>query len=346
MNRTNPTVALLAAAALLSGSTSALAGEPPNPATASPTPKNEAPAAQASPDPAPSPQTTSLLGRPLFAPALPEARRGQLEADAEIARLAHDANPSDESAAILYGRRLAYLGRFSQAVDVYTRALADHPDSYRLLRHRGHRYITLRRFDAAIADLSRAWTLAKDRPDAPEIDALAGGASGTTDKSNILYHLGLAQYLKGDFASAAATFAERTGLAARNEKLSDDNTVTFMFWQYLSLRRAGRADEAKAVLAEYSPRMKVQDNDAYFALIRVFAGDVPAEVLASAAETSESANLAMAYGVGVYRLLNGRNDEAMAMFSKLASNPNWPSFGVIAAEAEVARQQAASVPTP
>lgn len=338
MNRTSLTVASLAGAILLAGSPLAVAGDPPSPAATPPSP--------ATPETKAIPQATSLLGRPLLTPTLPDARRGQMEADAEIARRAYDANPSDEPAAILYGRRLAYLGRFREAVDVYTRALADHPDSYRLLRHRGHRYITLRQFDKAIADLSRAWTLVKDRPDAPEPDAAAGGPSGTTDKSNILYHLGLAQYLKGDFTGAAATFARRTDLAARHEKLSDDNTVAFMYWQYLSLRRAGRDVEAKAVLAEYHPRMDVRDNDAYFAIIRVFAGDVPAEVFAAAAETPESTNLAMAYGVGVYRLLNGQNEQAMAMFSRLAANPNWPSFGVIAAEAEVARQQAASVPTP
>lgn len=338
------TVASLAAALLLVTGPAVFAGDPPAAAPSVIAPTN-APATVAASEPADHRQATSLLGRALFTPVLPETRRGQLEADLEMAVRNHEANPNDETAAIWHGRRLATLGRFREAVDVFTQALATHPDSYRLLRHRGHRNITLREFDKAVADLSRAWELAKDKPDAPESDSVSQ-ATGTTDKSNILYHLGLAYYLKGDFAAAATTFAKRSDLAARNEKLSDDNTVSFMYWQYLSLRRAGRADEAKAVLAEYHPRMKVRDNDAYFAMVRVFAGDVPAEVLATAAETTQSSNLAMAYGVGVYRLLNGQRNEAMAMFSRLAANPNWPSFGVIAAEAELARQQAASVPTP
>jgi hypothetical protein len=119
-----------------------------------------------------------------------------------------------------------------------------------------------------------------------------------------------------------------------------------MYWHYLSLRRLGRDADAKAVLADYHPRMQIRDNDAYFAIVRAFAGDVPAEVFAPAADATHSTNLAMAYGLGAFRLINGQRDEAFTMFSKLAANPAWPSFAVIAAEAELARQQSATVPTP
>jgi tetratricopeptide (TPR) repeat protein len=273
-----------------------------------------------------------------------------MEADLDLARRAVEAAPADEAANIWLGRRLAYLGRFTEALDVYTKALKTHPDSYRLLRHRGHRYITVRRFDLALADLTRAWELAKNQPDAPEPDAnSAPGLDGprTTDKSNILYHLGLAHYFHGDFAKAAETFAQRTTLATRTQPLADDNLVSFLYWHYLSLRRLGRDDEAKALLAaEFRPRMNVRDNAAYHAVLRVFAGEVPAEVLAPASETGQSSNLAMAYGVGMYQLLSNRREEASAMFAKIASNEVWPSFGVIAAEAEIARSATTHVPTP
>lgn len=330
----------LAVVLTLSAPVLASSGDPGNP--------DRAPAAVPAAK-TPDPQATSLLGRPLVAPEMPEARRGQLEADLELARRAAEANPSDETAAIWHGRRLAYLGRFTQAIDVYTQALKSHPDSYRLLRHRGHRYLTIRKFDLAVVDLTRAWSLAQGHPDAPEPDGAAapGEMPRTTDHSNILYHLGLAHYLKGDFGKAAEAFAARADIAVAGRPLSDDNLVSFTYWHYLSLRRLGRDDEAKALLIrEYKPRMEVRDNTAYHAMLRVFAGEVPAEVLAPAAETATPSNLAMAYGVGVYRLLNGQHEEASAMFTKLAANPAWPSFGVIAAEAEVARTHTAAVPTP
>lgn len=290
-------------------------------------------------------ETLSLLGRPLMRPELPAERRGQLQADLDMARRAHEADPSSESAAITHGRRLAQLGRFREAISVCTQALATHPQSYRLLRHRGHRWITMREFDRAVADLSHAWALAKDRPDAPEPDVGGAGEPRSTDKSNILYHLGLAHYLSGDFNKAAEIFAERSTLAARGEPLSDDTLVAFLHWHYLSLRRAGREAEAARVLTEYRDGMDVRENAPYLALVRMYRGDVRPEALAPAASTTQSQNLAMAYGVGAFKLVTGERESAKKIFEQLGENENWPSFGVVAAESELARDQMVSVPT-
>ncbi|MHC5071708.1 MAG: tetratricopeptide repeat protein, partial [Planctomycetota bacterium] len=80
--------------------------------------------------------------------------------------------PRDEERIIWYGRRLAYIGRYEEAIGVYSKGLAVHPDSPKLLRHRGHRYITLRRFADAIADLERAGQLIDTRPDEVEPDGI------------------------------------------------------------------------------------------------------------------------------------------------------------------------------
>ncbi|MCA9299888.1 MAG: tetratricopeptide repeat protein, partial [Phycisphaerales bacterium] len=99
-----------------------------------------------------------------------DATRARLEANLDEAWRAHDADPSDEMATIWLGRRLAYLGRYDEAIRTFTAGLEDHPDSYRLLRHRGHRYLTTRRFDEAVADLERARGLIEGVPDAVEPD--------------------------------------------------------------------------------------------------------------------------------------------------------------------------------
>ena len=77
--------------------------------------------------------------------------------------------------------------QFHAAIEVYTRALAIAPEDVRLLRFRGHRYISTRRFDLAAADLRRA----------------AGLVPSSFD---VLYHLGLAHYLSGDFDEAARVY--------------------------------------------------------------------------------------------------------------------------------------------
>ena len=102
------------------------------------------------------PEATSLLGVPLFAPALSPERQKTLEANLAKATADFVKDPDSADAAVWLGRRYGYLGRFREAIDAFSRGLARHPDDARLLRHRGHRYISVREFDKAVADLSRA----------------------------------------------------------------------------------------------------------------------------------------------------------------------------------------------
>jgi hypothetical protein len=46
---------------------------------------------------------------------------------------------------------------------------------------------------------------------------------------------------------------------------------------------------------------------------------------------------AVVYGVAMWQDLNGRTAEATALRRKLVDGPDWAPFGVIAAEADLAR---------
>src|SRR5688572_22701688 len=120
--------------------------------------------------PPPAPEAISLLGKPLVPHEPAPERRRVLEDNLARARGDFEAQPGSADAAIWLGRRLAYLGRYRDAIAVYTRAIAVHPRDPRLLRHRGHRFITLRRFDDAISDFDRAGVLIRSRPDEVEPD--------------------------------------------------------------------------------------------------------------------------------------------------------------------------------
>ena len=111
----------------------------------------------------PKPEAMSLLGKPLHAAALPAETRVRLEANLATARAEFEKNPASADAAIWLGRRTAYLGRFRDAIAIYSTAIAKHPGDARLYRHRGHRYITVREFDNAIADLTEG-RLARGKP--------------------------------------------------------------------------------------------------------------------------------------------------------------------------------------
>ena len=102
------------------------------------------------------PEAWSLYGEPLQRPTLSPQRRADLDAKLDAALIDFDANPTEEDAIIWVGRRLAYLGQYREAIAMFTRGLNEHPKSYKLLRHRGHRFITLRRTSAALTDLGRA----------------------------------------------------------------------------------------------------------------------------------------------------------------------------------------------
>jgi hypothetical protein len=74
----------------------------------------------------------------------------------------------------------------------------------------------VREFDRAFADLTR------------------GGAIGSTIYE-IWYHLGVVQYLRGDFAEAAGSFAEAQPIAPDVSELAGSTD-----WLWMSLSRAGR----------------------------------------------------------------------------------------------------------
>src|SRR6185503_16233627 len=142
-----------------------------------------------------------------IAPPLTREIRREFEAKHTEARKNAEAEPTADNL-IWLGRRIAYLGHYKDAIKVFTEGAEKFPDDARFLRHRGHRLITLRCFDLAIADFNRAAKLTKGKPDQIELDGLpnARNIPTSTLQSNIWYHLGLAHYLKGDFKAALKAY--------------------------------------------------------------------------------------------------------------------------------------------
>ena len=185
-------------------------------APADKTSADTAPAASAVPASPPF-QTVSLLGDTLRAFPLAPDVRTRYEAQLGEARRAYEHTPSNVDSIIWYARRLGYLGQLRESIEIFTRGVALFPDNPWLYRHRGHRYISVRDFPAAVRDLERAAELVKGRPDEVEPDGQSNAQNTPigTLHSNIGYHLALAHYLLGDFPAAART-AQREVNAATN----------------------------------------------------------------------------------------------------------------------------------
>lgn len=278
-------------------------------------------------------QGVSLLGDTLRTPALPPDVLADRLARLAEARAAHDAAPDDPDAIIWLGRRLAYLGAYRRAIEVFTEGIRKHPEDARMYRHRGHRHITTRRLDRAVEDLERAARLIEGTEDRVEPDGLPNerGIPTSTLHSNIWYHLGLARYLRGDLEGALAAYRRCLDVSANPDML-----VATSNWLYMTLRRLGRDDEAARVLELITADLDVIENDSYHRLLLLYRGELGPAALREA-EGDALGNATVGYGIGNWHLYEGRAEEAARVFREVLATDSWAAFGYIAAEAELAR---------
>jgi tetratricopeptide (TPR) repeat protein len=272
----------------------------------------------------------------------PEVQR-EMEAKLSEARAQYEKNPNDADAAIWFGRRTAYLGRFDEAIHIYTDATRANPKDARLYRHRGHRFITIRCFDLAISDLKKASKLIAGKPDEIEPDGLpnARNVPLSTLHSNVWYHLGLAFYLKGDFQNALRAYREGMKFSTNPDMLSATS-----HWLYMTLRRLGRHEEAQKVLEGINEEMEIIENRDYHRLLLMYKGKLsPGELLEEAAKDSSTLSFAStAYGVGNWYLQAGQKEKALKVFVKIIDGQQQTSFGYIAAEVELGRMGLGNYP--
>ena len=155
-----------------------------------------------------------------------------------------------------------------------------------MYRHRGHRWISVRRFDRAIEDLSHAAALVEGKPDEVEPDGQPNerGIPTSTLQSNIHYHLALAHYLKGDFEAALKSYEDYFAVTTNADQL-----VAISHWWYMALRRLGRDEEAAVVLEPVTAELDVIENTSYHRLLLMYKGEIEADELWEHRERDPSA---------------------------------------------------------
>jgi tetratricopeptide (TPR) repeat protein len=288
------------------------------------------PAAQAK-----KPEATSLAGQPLFIPAtIPN--REKLEADLAQAEQTLAANPKDPEALIWVGRRQGYLWRFQDAIATFTKGIERHPDNPKFYRHRGHRYISVRRFANAQADFEKAVSLVKGRPDEIEPDGAPNptGKPRSTLQFNIWYHLGLAHYLQGQFDRAYDAYVECMKVSN-----NDDSIVATSDWMWMTLMRLGRNAEAAKVLDRITPKMEILENGSYHRRLLMYKGVEKPEALLDTTKADATTIATQGYGVGNYYAVTGDPAKAREVFRQVTSGEGWNAFGFIAAEADLKRMK-------
>ncbi len=283
----------------------------------------------------------SLLDKPLYKPKMSSKLAQRLTDSIAVLKKRYDENPT-EANAIWYGRHLAYDYQFDKALEVYAQALKKFPKSYKLYRHRGHRYISVRQFDQAIADFTQAAQLAKGTQVSIEPDGMPNKLNQplTTTQFNIWYHLGLAHYLKGQYDQAIEAYLECMKFAN-----NDDTKCSTSDWLYMAYRRQGAKNKAKEVLNAIHPDMKLIESDAYHKRLMMYQGAIQPETLLEVKgkeKNSRDQQIQLAtqgYGVGNWYLYNTNKTKAKAVFESVLQTNNWSAFGYIAAEVDLLRLQ-------
>jgi tetratricopeptide (TPR) repeat protein len=227
------------------------------------------------------------------------------------ARAALEANPKDITRIIELGVAQSGARQFREAIETFTRGLAIEPNHALLLRWRGHRYLSVREFDRAFADLAR-------------------GAAIDSTIYGIWYHLGVVQYVRGDFAEAAASFAKALPIAPDPGELAGSTD-----WLWMSLSRAGHATDAKAIL-DRRPDSKPVSN-AYTRRLQLYRGEIGPDAVVTPADSDEVQIATLAYGLGNWYLVRGDTPQARTWFERSIQSGGWPGFGFIVSEVELRR---------
>ncbi len=256
---------------------------------------------------------------------------GKLLAQYEEAKAAYEADPDDVEATIWYGRRTAYLGRYREAVGIFTAGLEKHPDEPRLYRHRGHRHISLRDYDQAIADLERAAELIEGTENEIEPDGMPNAMNIPVSSlhGNIWYHLGLAYYLTHQYEQAYIAY-----LRCRESGSHYDNIVSSTHWLYMIQQRLGDPAKADSLLAPVHADSTVIENQSYADLCRLYKGWIPVDSLIQGGPGSPS-NDAVRYGVANWFLYHGDTVRARQLMEELVEEQAYASFGYVSAESDL-----------
>ena len=273
-------------------------------------------------------QTISLMGDTLRA-SVPSVL---LQKKYNEKKEAYTAQSKNLDALIWYGRFTAYTGNYREAIQIYTNGLQQFPNNSRLLRHRGHRYISLREFDKAIQDLSKAAFLIQGKENMVEEDGMpnAQNIPVSTMHGNIYYHLGLAHYLNGNLPAAQKAYEN-----CLQTSPNPDNVVSATHWLYMIGRRMNEPENTKKYLSNIWPEMNVIENQSYHKACLFYKGELVLEDVYDATSEATASNSALKYAVGNWYLYNGQLEQARGIFNTMLSGDDWASFGFIAAEVDM-----------
>jgi len=276
-------------------------------------------------------EATSFGGEPLYRFDIPAERLAETEA--QIAELEAVGDKSEDDF-INLGYLYINAGQFNAAIDLYTRGLDVYPDSFKLLRHRGHRYINTRQLDKAIVDLERAVELlGDDNSDVIQL-RLSGEPFGTYEHW-VWYHIALYHYLNEDFAAAAEAYEKCVTTATNNQTL-----VGATDWLYNAYMKNGEPEKATAALTNVPDDIEINPNYSYYQRVLVYKGaNTPEDFLdlKKPGADWDGREITSGYGMANWYKWNGDPEKAQSIYDKILETPFWSSWAYVVTDREQSR---------
>lgn len=276
-------------------------------------------------------EAVSFGGKPLYRFEIDAERLAGLES-AMNALEQKDALSEDDYVEL--GRLNIAAGRFKGAIDVYTRGLVDYPQSVKLRRHRGHRYINVRMLDEAIVDLDEAVELMGDAP--PQVfQYTPDGEPNGTYEHWVWYHIGLYHYLNENYDEAAAAYEKCLTTANTGNHL-----IGATDWLYNTYRKNGRPEDAERVIAAIPADIDASPEYSYYKRVRLYKGLVDARDILDMDKPAEDwtgGDITTGYGVANWHKFNGDEEMAQAIYDKILQTPYWSAWAYVVTDREQSR---------
>lgn len=254
---------------------------------------------------------------------------------ADSAMIALRAGNLTEEDFLTMGRLLTSTNRFRAAIKLYDEGLQRFPDSYKLLRFRGHRYLNLREPDKAYADLTKAEALSRGNPDEWETDA--AGKPVATYRHQIWYHIGVYHYLMRAYRPAVDAFQQSLDATREGKNIAGASD-----WLYNACQRAGLTDRAQKVARQFTTDFDIEDkNYPYFRRLLLYNGIIsPAELIdqQKPIDSMSLSDVTLLYGLANYYAYQQQFDKANPIYQKVAHARDWQGFAVACAEMDILPQ--------
>ena len=232
-----------------------------------------------------------------------------------IARAQKDlgTDPKNVDKIITLGLAQAAVRQYKEAIATFTRGIAIAPKNPILYRWRGHRYISTGAFDKALADLTLG-----NKLDSTNYD--------------ILYHLGVAHFERGEFSEATDAFARAQRRAPNPNELAGASD-----WYWMAASRARRPADAARALSVITDTVKITTATAYWQRLLLYRGIINAGEVMTRTDTAAVQVATLSFGVGNWFLVRGDTGTAKIWFQRAVDSGGWPGFAFFASEIELKR---------